>query len=199
MTITARTLMAAKAKTEDGDFPVRELFFSSRDWTLRHVLVDLGGWLSREEVLVTIRRFERPDDAGWPLAMSRAELDDAPMLDPASEPAPDLPPVVIGPFGNTFSPLLAATVGMEESMPEASGDESPSDVMRDGSGRVFRLERMSEWIGREAFGPEGPLGEITDFRLTDDFRMTDALLKGDGIVSLSRFRRLADQGHAVFG
>ncbi|WOI56012.1 hypothetical protein [Palleronia sp. LCG004] len=197
MAWSARRLLEAKAQTEEAAFPVRQLYFMPETWKLRYAILDLGGWFHADEVLVSVDRFGLPTEDGWPLAMAREELDSAPKVEDTGSDTTSLPPLIVGPFGNTFSPLMFAAVQADMTIPDetAADDQAHSP---DGSGRVLYMEKVTEWLGIDAFGDAGSLGRIEDLELDDTLTFTHALLDDGSRIDLSRYRRTADQGHALF-
>lgn len=196
MTRTARDFLTGKAVTDDGRFPIREVYYDPTSWALRHAVVDVGGWFSTDEILVSVERFALPQDDGWPVSITRSELDAAPQLSDPKVNTIDLPALLVGPFGNTISPLMIAA--MHQRKAEDIPDTPPDNLMRDGAGRVFHLEKISDWFGLSAFDSDGALGQVEDFVLSDTFVLTHAILDDGSKLALSRFRRFADQGHALF-
>ncbi len=200
MQTTLRTLLDLDARAGEDRFPVRELFHRAGTRELAYVAVDVGGWLDRREVLVGVDRFGPPDDADWPVSMNREELEDAPVLESDEGGSLDLlPPLIVGPLGYTFSPLMMAA-GMNVSagrrLPDEPGGDGAPLVTR-AHDRLSGVERSGDWIGREAFGPGGALGPIGDVAVEDGI-LTAAILEDGTRLSFDRLRRLADQGHAIF-
>lgn len=203
MQTTLRTLLDLKARAEEDRFPIRALFNRSGSRDLAYVAVDVGGWLDRREVMVEIDRFGPPEEGEWPVSLSRAELEEAPILeDEESSPLEALPPLVVGPFGYTFSPLMMAA-GMEASAermrtgdPGAEGAEGAPPVTR-AHGRLSGIERSTDWLGRAAFGPDGEMGPVEDMAIQDGV-LTAAILRDGTRIPLGRLRHIAEQGHAIF-
>ena len=198
---TVKDMFDRPVVTDEGRARIRELFYEPETWRLRYAIVDMGGMFSTDEVLVSTDRFDVLTDEGWPLGMTREELDAAPRLEHEPEATTWLPSLVVGPFGYTFSPLMMVTAMAGEGRPAAprtADDDTPDDLMRDGSGRVFHLEKVSDLLGRAAFDPSGDLGEIVDLTVEDDMILTEAVCEGGARVALERLRRRAEQGHLLF-
>lgn len=195
-------LMNAKVLAAGTELPVVELFYEPETRRLRYAAVDAGGWFERSEVLVSIENFGALDaDGHWPLGLTREEVEAAPHWHDQSAElrAADLPPLVVGPFGSTFSPMLMRAQ-MRDIADEAVGpaDDPTEALMTDGSGRVFAMERAGEWLGREAYGAGGFLGTVSDLTLDDDLRVHACQLDRGGAVPFDRLKHMAEQGHAVF-
>ncbi|MBJ3761624.1 hypothetical protein ILP92_02520 [Maribius pontilimi] len=197
MSLTARDLLDSRAITDDGAFPVRDLFYVPADWRLRYALLDVGGWLEKHEVLVSTDRLAPPTAKGWPLNMTGDELKSAPVIDTVDATSSVLPPLVVGPFGTTVSPLgIAAHLGL---VSDATPDNDPQGKgAGDGNGRIFQMDRVSDLLGLEVFTDQGPKGVIEDLRLRDDMTLSHAIVSDGEALALNRLRRVADQGHAIF-
>lgn len=201
MQTTLRTLLDLKARTGEDRFPVRSLFHRAEDRELAYVAVDVGGWLDRREVMVNIDRFDAPEGEDWPVSLGRADLEDAPVIEEEETgPLETLPPLVVGPFGYTFSPMLMAA-GMNASAQAdptgAPGPTAEAAPRTRAHGRLAGIERSTDWLGRDAFGPGGAMGPVTDV-VVDGRRLTAAILEDGTHVPFERLRRIADQGHAIF-
>ncbi len=197
MPLSARDLLNSKAKTQDGAFSISQIYFMPETWRLRHVVLDLGGWFHSEEVLVSVERFAMPQGGEWPLRMDREELEGAPKIDDTSYDSTSLPPLIVGPFGNTFSPLMFAAVQSEQATSDVPRSAS-TEAQSDGSERVAYMDKVTDWLGLEVFGDAGALGRIEDLHANDALVMTHAVLDDGTELALSRYRRMADQGHALF-
>ena len=194
MPYTLRGLLDLQARADGASFSVTELFHRSGTYRLSYAALDAGGWINRHEVLVSLDRFESPRQEEWPVTMDRESVEQAPRWEHAPSEASALPPIVVGPFGSTFSPLLLDAQLREM----AEGAEAPTRVPGDDKGRIREMDRASLWLGREAFGPDGRLGTIKDIRVSDDLTMFEAILDDGTELPLKRLRLVDEQGHAVF-
>ena len=199
MTDRLTRLLDTEAVSGDDRFPIRALFHEPQTRHLKAAAVDIGGWLDRREVLVSLDRFGPPSEDGWPISLGRDELQDAPEWERTHGLAMAMPPLIVGPFGYTFSPMLMAA-GMNESaerslpdMPEQSGP----DLIESEDGRFAGLERTSDWLDRDAFGPDGHMGKVRDLVL-ENLTITALVLDSDRSVPLSRLRHMAREGYFVF-
>jgi hypothetical protein len=161
MLMTLSDMLKSRATCEDGSFPVTEVFFDAEDGRLAYLALDTGGWFERSEVIVAAGRMGLPDPDRhlWPAEISRAELEAAPDWSGDTDRVPPwitaLPPIVIGPFGNTYSPLMLHAMLAAES-DEADGPQTEAEA------RVYHFERASRWRGRPVFGTGGELGRLGD-------------------------------------
>ena len=201
MTRRLSDLLQLQASVGDDRLPVRAVFHDEHTMRLRQVALDAGSWLSQREVLIAVERMDRPQDDVWPTDLTAEQVQTAPEWDHA-ESGINLPPLVTGPFGYTFSPLLMAAglaSSLDRGMPAVPGKDRADLVQAEG-GRLAGLVRSSDLVGLDAFGPSGRIGAVTDLVFDDDLRIV-ALLVGEGDpvnMPLDRLRHRADQGHFVF-
>ncbi len=196
-------LLGRKGESDGQTFPVTEVFFHEPTGRLRYVALGTGGWLTREEVLLRIDRFGKPEPGSrhWPVTLSADHIEEAPTWTGGGSSGPPIhlenwPTVVVGPFGNTTSPLMMwaelAESEHEEHMHGPSGDK-----------RVSKLERATQRIGGEVFGSDGLLGTLSDVIVDPDrFAITDFVVRaeagGEHVVPYARLRHLAhDARHLV--
>lgn len=199
MTHKLTHLLSLKAAAGDERLPVRALFHDAETRRLARVALDAGGWFDRREVLVAIDRFGPPSEETWPLSMTSEEIADAPEWQGDRDAGLSLPPLVIGPLGYTFSPMMMAagmSVSADRQMPK--GPEGASDLVADSGGTLEGLERSGDWIGKEAFAEDGFLGRVADVILNTDLTLSAVVLEDGTELALTRLRNAPEQGHLVF-
>lgn len=201
-----KDILHSRLTAGDRKVTVDEVFFDSAERRLRYLAVDIGGWFSVHEVIVSAALLEPPGQTGgWGLRLDEAALEAAPRWhERMADEAIDLtgwPPIIVGPFGGTYAPMLM----YEQLMAQARAGSAPEGSERppEGSGEavVWRLERASEWLGLLAFGRDGELGRIDDMLFDDASRGIERLVLGSGgllshrsgEVPLSALRHMAHQ------
>ena len=200
MTERLTRLLDLDAVSGDDRFPIRALFHDEVSRRLKAAAVDVGGWLDRREILVTLDRFGSPEADTWPMTLGRDEMESAPEWEHTDSASMGLPPLIIGPFGYTFSPLLMAAgmnASAERSLPDTPGS-SERAVVESEDGRFAGLIRTADWLNRDAFGPQGHLGQVADVELDDELKIVALVLDDDRIIAMTRMRNLTGQGHFVF-
>lgn len=199
--LTLTELMKRAATTGDYRLGVTEVFFSERTGQLRYVALHTGDAFDHGETLVSIGRFSPVGDGDWNVFLPEADIRSAPGWDsgdayPHHVPIAleSWPPILIGPFGETTSPLMlyAAMLEAEDSV------EPPEAPHHTADARVDRLERATRRLGGEVFGDDGPLGRLDDMLIAPvGFAITD-LIVDDRRVPYSRLRHMPDEGtHTV--
>lgn len=196
-----------RVETDGGKAKLREAFFDPAGGAIRYVAVDVGGWLDTTEIIVEADRLAPPRDEGhpWTLRLSEAELAEAPRWhEGMAHDQVDLthwPPILIGPFGSTYSPLML----YEQMLYEERGKEAETPEPSDGDALVRPLQEVHEWLGLPAFGPEGEIGKVSDLLFDPRRRRIMSFViepaSGDDAVQLplSALRHRPRQGtHLVF-
>ncbi|WP_375257324.1 hypothetical protein [Citreimonas sp.] len=155
-------LMNRSLSTDGGKAKLREAFFDPGSGLVRYLAVEIGGWLDTTEVLVEADRLAPPQEEGqaWTLRIAEADLEAAPRWhEGMAEDRVDLrawPPVLVGPFGSTYSPLLM----FEQMIAEQREHELPPAP--DGDKLVRPLEEIGSWMGLPAFCTDGEIGTVAD-------------------------------------
>lgn len=206
-----RDLMGARLQVGDREGYFRDAFFRIEDGMLRYVAIDIGGWLNTDDVIVSMDLMSPPDpaqdDAPWQVRLSEAALEGAPRwTDSGKRQEVDLrnwPPVIVGPFGGTLSPIL-----LYEQVHAAAGDAAEPEDTASAAPLVRNLQRAGKWLGLPAFDASGELGRIRDMEFDpDNGRILAFVLEGPGPmpsrgveIPYRALRHLADgETHLVFG
>lgn len=197
-------LMSHRLRVGERKVPVQEVFFHLGDRKIRYLAVDIGGWFDVTEVIVSADLLVLPEPGRdhWSLALDAAALESAPRWGEHATPEyADLtswPPIVVGPFGGTYAPILL----YEQMMARREAQNAPADETAEGDAIVWRLERATEWIGRPAFGRDGELGTVEDMLFDEATRELQWLILGSGgllrhrlgEVPLTAVRHMTRQG-----
>jgi len=207
MTHRIKDIIDHSVWANDQRCPVREVFFDPEDHTLRYLALDLGGWFAVDEVLVAAHLLHAPTstDTHWRVPLDGDALDSAPRwTDDTDAGQIDLqswPPIFIGPFGGTYSPILLYEQAVDRSSARAHGSEDapPGDRL------VYRLQRVTEWLALPVFGTDGELGTVTDLVFDKANRRITALeiTRGSLLdrqkyrVPMTAVRHRVDQGTHV--
>lgn len=211
MQVTLSDILSCTAVAEDDRFGITALLHDPDTLKVRFVALDIGGWLQRHEVLVAIGRMGvlNIDEGFWATRLTRDEVEAAPRWS-HHEPPADLsfwPPLIVGPFGETYSPLLMQAALAQGDDPARSAEEAVRQGSAEGpAGKddpAFHLALTGDMRGREAFAEDGTVGRIEDVVLRQDPLRVHAVVietdEGDRVTApLSRLRHLAEQGHLVF-
>ncbi|SNS53454.1 PRC-barrel domain-containing protein [Tropicimonas sediminicola] len=206
-----RNLHGSRLRAGDREGTFSDAFFRVEDGCLTHVLVDVGGWLSTDRVLVSSELLMPPEgaegDDRWRLSLSEEALEAAPRWGGAKEAEGiDLlkwPPVIVGPFGSTVSPIL-----MYEQI-RALQEREEASIASDGRGpQISRdMQRASAWFGLPAFDASGELGRVQDLEFDPDSRRILAIvLEANGAgpdggreIPYGALRHIGGEGtHLVF-
>ena len=122
----------------------RDLLLDSDAGQITYIYLETGGWLAPAHALFAVARLSL-DGTRLALSATPAEVTERSEGQAPAEGAPDpadMPPIVVGPFGDTVSPMMAATLidafraRDPNARPEPEGKGSPEG--RSGAkGRLF--------------------------------------------------------------
>ncbi|RYH11328.1 PRC-barrel domain-containing protein [Tropicimonas sp. IMCC6043] len=205
-----RDLIGTRLDVGDREGEFRDAFFRLEDGMIRYIALDLGGWLTTDTVIVSTDLLSPPEgDSGrWSVSLDEAALETAPRwneTDRAEEIDLRLwPPVIVGPFGSTISPIL-----LYEQL-QAGKDDRDDDTL-DGTSAaplIRSLQRVGHWLGLPAFDASGEIGRLHDMDFDpQNGRILAFVLNGPGplpsrgaALPYVMLRHIAEQGtHLVFG
>ncbi len=167
-----RSLMGHRVDLGNRRVVFRDAFFNLEDGVLRYVALDIGGWLSADNVVVSTELLSPPDpawdDTRWHVQLSEAALKNAPRwTEDEPEPRVNLtnwPPVIVGPFGSTVSPILL----YEQFLDMDEDDEAETQAPPEAAPLVRNLHRVGKWLGLPAFDASGELGIVQDMNFDPD-------------------------------
>lgn len=183
MLLSAAEIMTFSANNGDNRFPVTDFLFDAGQGAVKYAALDIGGWFDQTQVLIAASRLGEPDTGKreFVVNLASAEVESAPRWEPDGETFPfdmaHLPPLVVGPFGSTYAPMMmAAQMNEAQAADRDEGAELPPGA--------DRLDRFSIWLGTEVFGSDGELGRLGDM-LLDPVRMelTHFVIETGGILS----------------
>lgn len=152
-------LTKATATVGSKNVSVDDIFFERETGALKYLSLETGGWLDPDVVLISagLMAGYDADSRAMELRLEEDDLKTARRIDPATDRTGVLtamPPIVVGPFGGTVSPMMA-TAAIAESEAAVAAAERPRVALPG-------VERTSEWIGQPVFGSDGELGMLSD-------------------------------------
>ena len=114
-------LRGLSLRTREGtEGSVDDIYFDDRDWTVRYVVADVGGFLFGHKALLGTDVIGRPDlERGeWPVDADKEDIENAPRPEanpPVSEQESrrlywgdePYPPLILGPSGAAYTPFMA--------------------------------------------------------------------------------------------
>lgn len=228
---TISQLMHFKARAGDDHLKVTDIFFDFGTRRIEYVSLDIGGWFDRKEVLIHAAEFGTPDTVNeeWPVRLDRAAVENAPHWHDDAEDNGSIfdienwPPLVVGPFGTTFSPLLlnaqshadaeeAAAIEGHRAVPlpmQADDVDPDPQAAQDESEReeASHMARASAWLGRKVYGNDGELGDLDDIVVNVERGvLTHLSIAGGGLLSphgavapFDWMRHVVRDSHIVMG
>lgn len=182
MLCSTQELDGVELGASDGSMgAVREIFFDDRDWVVRHLVVDTGGWLSGRSVLISphaIAGFDR-DARVVQVRLTRAQVEAAPGMETDMPLSRQREAVLYDYYGYPYywgggglwgtmdvpmggglmgpvtlpPPAFAAADRSATGRPEATGSE----------GEDAHLRSSAQVIGYDVEARDGDIGHINDF------------------------------------
>jgi len=152
-----KALIESPVAATDGEIgSVRSFFFDDQSWKIRYVVVDVGNWLKRRDVVLPITVLEKPD---WANKTCRAHLTmdqvhNSPDVD-TEEPVSRQQEIAMRDY---FGPL-ASWVDSELGMPAApTGMKYPLHTAE-----VLHLRSTSHMLGYQVWATDGEFGVLEGF------------------------------------
>ena len=192
MLIQCTTLARFNADAGDDTLKLHDLFIDPTSWRLTHLTLDTGGWFDSDISLVAASLIDGIDreERRVRLSLSKADLDAAPRLHDVSPSITSMPPLIVGPFGGTFSPLMAtaALAAQDE------GQDARPAVLGDS-------QAMRDLIQLPVFGSDGELGPLEDLLLDTDTGRASHIVVNTGtilpgpqrVIPVEKVRYIADR------
>jgi hypothetical protein len=195
-----KDLIDKPMRVGDRKASFRDAFFRIDEGVLRYAALDIGGWLSIDNIIVSMDLIgpSAAEDGEWLVKLDEQALADAPRWERREEREEvDLqgwPPVIVGPFGSTISPLL-----LYQQLRELRGTGADTD---DGEvSPVYAMERAGKWLGLTAFDAEGELGKVEDILFETDTNDIHAVILDRDVpdsdlgreLPIHLFRHMAEQ------
>jgi uncharacterized protein YrrD len=154
---------------------VREVYFDDQRWTIRHLVVDTGGWLSGREVLVSPHSVKRIDPAGRSVEVSltRKQIEDAPGIDtdlPVSR-QQDYYDYFGYPYywvGGGLWGAASYPLAYDASAPAAVPSELTQRKQAERSAADPHLRSSAEVTGYKVQASDGSIGHVEDFLFDQD-------------------------------
>ncbi len=157
-------------RTADGEIgEVKDLYFDDHQWRIRYLVVDTGGWLSVDRVLISPECLGLPESESKTIPASltkdqvesspRADIDDS--LSPADEAA------LRGHYGwpNYWSALPMPVPVADPVIPAyaaADVDAEAERYPRSHTPAAHRLHRFREVLGWNTQATDGDFGQVAD-------------------------------------
>ena len=185
---TVKELTGLAVAAQDGELgKVKDAFFDDDRWTIRHLVVDAGGWLSERKVLISpraVRGFDWNDDR-IAVDLTKQQIKDSPDIDtdrPVSRQHEidyhryfGYPNYWEGAnlWGTTMIPYPWVGTSVDPLVPPAPVDPT---VARELQGRIdeemenadVHLRSCDEVNGYDILATDGSIGEVDDFVFDDE-------------------------------
>jgi hypothetical protein len=151
-------------RAEDGQIGmVREFYFDDRQWTIRYLVADAGGWLTRRLVLIAPEALGTPqwDEHVLPVRLTRDQVRNSPDIDTAKPVSRQREAELRSYYGwpvyweTTAASLPTQTVvAPQQQMPAPTGDP--------------HLRSTTEVAGARLEASDGEVGHVADILIEDE-------------------------------
>jgi len=152
-----KALIGSPVAATDGAIgSVRSFFFDDQSWKIRYVVVDVGNWLKRRDVVLPITVLEKPDWANKACRahMTKDQVHNSPNVD-TEEPVSRQQEIAMRDY---FGPL-ASWVDSEFGMPAMpTGMKYPVHTAE-----VLHLRSTSHMLGYQVWATDGEFGVLEGF------------------------------------
>jgi hypothetical protein len=152
-----KDLIGSHVEATDGEIGrVRNFLFDDQSWKVRYLVLDVGNWLKRHDVVLPVTALDRPDWANriCHAHLNKEQVSDSPLVD-AEMPVSRQQEIAMHDY---FGPL-ASWVDSEFGMPAIpTGMEYPLHTAE-----VLHLRSTSHMLGYHVFAIDGDFGILEGF------------------------------------
>ena len=161
-------LRGYRVEATDGDIgQVKEFYFDDARWTVRYLVVHLGGWLPGRRVLIAPVALKEPQwrTRTFPLAITKRQIESSPAVDTDKPVARQDQMLLHRHYGWELYWAAEAMIGDPSLTAAAAAGARP--VNQGGKGRNPNLRTTAVVGGMHLQAKDGRIGHIADF-IADD-------------------------------
>lgn len=152
-----KALVGSQVLATDGRIgSIRTFLFDDRSWMVRYMVVDVGGWLHRKEVVLTMASLQQPDwkNRIFHVSLTKQQVHDSPAVDTEKPVSLQQELAMRDYFGQ-----LACWVDLEMGMSAIpTGVEYPVQTTEDP-----HLRSTWDMLGYEVCAADGVVGRLEGF------------------------------------
>lgn len=163
----------------DGELGhVKDLLFDDREWTIRHLIVDTGSWLTGRKVLISPAAIQYTDWDNKTLAvrLSRQQVQDSPDVDSAKPVSRQQETALYDYYGYPYywnGPYLwgystIPAVLEQRTINDMSREAAQEQAKREASRADPHLRSCDEVIGYDIQASDDAIGHVDDFLFNDE-------------------------------
>jgi hypothetical protein len=203
MLLSAQDLEGYTIQARDGEIgQVKSLYFEEQQWTIRYLVVDVGSWLQRQQVLLIPAAVEQVDldERKLVTSLTRDQVKNSPDVEtrPTVEREKELalhqyyqwqPYWNLGPLGMADTGLYPIyPLGLAPGAPLAGGPGETAEhavninqaiQAEDNEGRVA-LRGTAEVINYDIEALDGAIGQLSDLLIDDEYWLIRYLIVDTG-------------------
>jgi len=177
-------LVDASAMATDGDLGrVRNFLFDDRSWAIRYLIIDVGSWLKRRDVVISLEAMDKLDwgDQTFHLRLTKEQVRNSPDVD-SKKPVSRQQEIALREYYGW--PAYWRNLGDADyaSIRVAAGREFP---VKDGEDP--HLRSAEDVAGYQVWAADGEIGRLENFIVDESCRRIDYLdvKSGDWLQSRS--------------
>ena len=191
-------LLNCSAKVQDTSFTLKNAFFSLEERQLDYLALDVGTWLQSDLALISTRLISDVSLSTGLVTLNTCaeDIKAAPnWQDGSSSLLEVLPPIIIGPLGNTISPMMIAAILENDNAHRTSG-----------AAYIDGLLDFTSFVGLDVFGKDGELGRAKDILFDASslsvthivVRSSQGMVENAHIIPIEKLRyKAAQETHLV--
>lgn len=172
---SVRTLQGFGIAATDGDIgTIDDVYFDDHNWTIRHLIVDTGGWLTGRKVLLSPHAVSGVDwvEGTVRVNVTRREVEDSPGIDTDVPVSRQQEAALHDHFGYPYywdGPMLWGYTSLPMIMPPPSEDSMTQEVeQRIEQEHDHDLRSTDAVIGCHIHATDGDLGHVEDFLFDEE-------------------------------
>lgn len=171
---SSKSLEGYSLNATDGEIgKVSGFLFDDRFWRTRYLVVDVGSWLVRQQVLISPVAVELPLEGAFPTNLTKEQIEHSPDIDTSQPVSREREHHLNRYYGWPLYWSSASFVGSEPIMPppvmtdpERSEEEAGDQQQDESNGNHLRSTREVEQYALKA--SDGQFGHIADFILDEE-------------------------------
>ena len=175
---SVKRLKGYKIQAEDGEIgKVDDFFFDGDKWTIKYLVVEIGNWLARQEVLLSPVTLGRPDWTAevFPVKLTKKQVENSPEIDTEKPVSRQQEIKLHKHYGWPYywmqapSPGLGTTaVPPSHYMPEPEQTGAATMVIEDVDPHLRSTKEVTDYRIQAI---DGEIGHVEDFIVDDEIWM----------------------------
>jgi uncharacterized protein YrrD len=168
MLFKAKTLKGYKLHGLDGEIgKVNEFYFDDRQWTIRYLIADTGGWLIDRQVLISPHALDAVniEEQNISVNLTKKQIEDSPSLESDKPVSRQFEETYFGYYG---WPMYLGESSISAPYPYILTDQiTPAASTQDEKASDSHLRSTYDVSGYDIQATDGEIGHVDDFIIDD--------------------------------